>query len=188
MRLFAETLLSKVDAKFWYRPASTTLKYHPAVCNKSGGLIVHIKRVFYFAKLLCPLAELSQGETDEVLVSALLHDATKTGKGEGSYKSYQEHPFRVRTLIPEEWDEVLEIFKESSYLDICGKLFRIFECVELHSGQWTPGARKKPMLEYSRAEMIVHFADCLAADKKIVLPDIDKEVEYEERGNAGKSK
>jgi len=177
LRNFTIMLLGRADPKFWYRPASSTLKYHPAVCNELGGLIIHTKRVFYFAATICFMLGLHQNKKDEVLAAALLHDLAKTGKGEGTYKDYEEHPLNVKKIMPENWDDILDVFAETSYLDVCRKLASVFNCIENHMGKWTPAKGRKPMEEYSEQEKILHIADMLATDKAIEVPIIDKGVD-----------
>lgn len=178
LKVFTVALLERADYKFWWRAASSTQKYHPPVCNQLGGVVIHTKRVFYFAKVLCTANKLSELDTDIVLAACLLHDIAKTGKGEGSYEDYENHPLNVRKLIPENWDEVLELFADSTYLETCRLIAQVFGCIELHMGQWTPVEARKPMSEYTTLEIITHEADLLAADKGIVLPTIDVQEEY----------
>lgn len=39
-----------LDDSFFEIPSSSTGKYHPEVCNRKHGLIIHIKLVFFMLK------------------------------------------------------------------------------------------------------------------------------------------
>lgn len=162
---------------FWVCSASSTGKYHPACTLSTSGLLIHTKRVVWFAlKFLSAFGNEINDETrDNVIAACILHDGCKGGKGKSSYEDYVNHPILV----------------EKYYKDQLGPLYEglepwqqeIFTLIRYHMGPWSPESVKKPLEKYTKLEWIVYLSDFLASRKDLDT-NVDSfgnlQLEYEE--------
>jgi len=156
IKQFTINTLNNAPDYFFEAPASSTGKYHPECTCKKGGLIVHVKRAVFIANRLCEGWAIFDIERDIVLSATILHDIAKTGKGQGSFDDYNNHPINANkyfTLLEDE--------------NIKGS---IRECVKHHMGRWTPDSVKKEIKKYSLMELLVYTADYIAATKTLTTP------------------
>lgn len=185
-REWVQKVLGTFPEHFWTQPASTTGKYHPACANVQSGLLIHTKRVIWFAVRFIKAfgyditnRPSDMYVSDNIIAACILHDGWKGGKGYGeravSFQMYQDHPILVeenyRKAYPEEKLKALQ--KE------------IFNLIKYHMGPWTPDSVKKPMEKYLNSELIVYLSDYLASRKEI-RTKVDSfgglELIYEEKG------
>ncbi len=145
-------VLKRAPPHFWYRPASSTGKYHAKEENESGGIIIHTKRVYEVALILLdawlPTNEDHLPPNPDVVKSAsLIHDVCKYGDGPSSYKwTLSNHPKLaadfVKKIAGDKYNE--------------NKVNAISNAVLSHSGRWG-----KP-LPSSTEGLMVHLADVIA--------------------------
>jgi HD superfamily phosphohydrolase YqeK len=159
---------------FWTQPASSTGKYHPACALSTSGLLIHTKRVVWFAlKFISAFGNEINDETrDNVIAACILHDGCKGGKGKGSYEDYVNHPILVEKYYKGYAGDKLEPWQQE-----------IFTLIRYHMGPWTPESVKKPLEKYTKLEFIVYLADFLAS-RKDLNTNVDSfgniQLEYEE--------
>lgn len=162
IRNFTLQVMDTFPEHFWTQPASTTGKYHPVCTLGRGGLLVHVKRVLFFVQALIRAHRWSPGspDSDKLLSAAILHDGQKGGKGYGTYEDYENHPLLVqsRFLSPDAPDPT-----EEWQIDI-------WLMIRYHMGPWTPKSAWKPLNNYSEPQLILYYADYLAAQKYITTP------------------
>lgn len=92
IRNLTRECLEQAPPHFWYRPASSTGKYHAKEENEPGGLVLHTKRVYKVACILCD-AWIPTPNVDVVRSACLLHDICKYGNGYSAYHYTQSnHP------------------------------------------------------------------------------------------------
>jgi hypothetical protein len=161
----ATKALSKVPGYFWFVPASASGKYHPKSSLGMGGLVRHVKSVFWISEELLahPLyAPFTDAEKDEIRVAILLHDACKQGVADDGSHTVAEHPLLVREALNPAHD-IIGTFDAWS---------RICDLIETHMGIWTRDKEGKEILDVpkTKAQLFVHQCDFLASRKFI---DVD---------------
>jgi hypothetical protein len=168
IRSFTEYVLIKAPAYFWTVPSSSTGKYHPEQSNGDGGLVRHTQAVVYLALKLCDVFSITGREKDCVVSACILHDVLKYGEVKG------EH-----TTKDHDYQGALFVFKcgQDFCLDI-EMLKTITGCISWHMGRWTEMSCRIVTqdfpLQYSRAQMVVHLADVISAQKNVRLTHIRK--------------
>jgi len=158
--------LKNVPEYFYKAQASSTSKYHPTCTIKEGGLIVHVKRVVYFANRLCEGWGIFKLDRDVTISACILHDIAKVGRNSGSYEDYVNHPLNAMKYYALD----CELNKEPLNITIR----RIDEAVRNHMGRWTPDTIKKEIVDYSLIELLVYTCDYLAATKTLGTPEDNK--------------
>lgn len=167
--------LHKVPDYFWFVPASSSGKYHPKSSLGMGGLLRHVKSVFWIAEELLahPLyAPFTDDEKDEIRVAILLHDACKQGVERNGSHTVTEHPLLVREHLKPMFADV---FTYSIGESLIGEetWSRICDLIETHMGIWTKDKDGKEVLDVpkTQAQLFVHQCDFLAS-RKIIEVDI----------------
>lgn len=171
--------LAKVPDYIWFVPASSSGKYHPKSSLGMGGLVRHIKSVFWISEELLshPLyAPFTDAEKDEIRVAILLHDMCKQGTQNTPLHTLTEHPLLVR--------EALNPFTDLGYTaDLEGTALkeknesawsRICDLIETHMGIWTKDHKtNQEVLDVpkTKAQLFVHMCDYLAS-RKIIEVDV----------------
>ena len=154
---WVKNTLNNTPDYFFSAAASSTGKYHPACTIKEGGLIVHVKRAFYIAERLCRGWDIIGTERDIVLAAIILHDIAKTGRGQGSYEDYENHPLNAEKYFAEN--------------NVPGLVSTINGCIRHHMGLWTPESIKKPLADYTLVELAVYTSDYMSATKDLITPE-----------------
>ena len=90
--------LMRVPRVFWYKPASSTSKYHPAISNIEGGLAVHTALACAWCDFLIT-NEHYVCDRDKAISALLLHDTYKYGKDGKSVYTCFEHPKVARDMF-----------------------------------------------------------------------------------------
>lgn len=157
IREFTTAVLNTVDDSFYKMPTSSSGKFHPAECNGEGGLVRHVQRACYFAKLFIDSQkwDADNVRADLLLASVLLHDIGKKEKY-AEYKEYYNHPIVGANM--------LESFKGMLH----PKYYQtIYDCVLRHMSIWGPKSVQKE--HYTILETYTYLADFLASKKDIVI-------------------
>lgn len=162
IKLFLKTAVENMYDYVFVKPASSSGKHHSLAESGEGGLIRHMKSVFYLGydilqlELLDSLFDLRK--RDLVLVSCLLHDCHKYG---------EEKDNRVHTIVEHPKLAAIWIKEDTIFEDILSQEDRIFvaDCIASHSGQWNTNRKgeeilPKPTTPY---QQIVHLCDYLAS-------------------------
>jgi len=146
IRNLTEECLEKSPAHFWYRPASSTGKYHSPEENEVGGLILHTKRVCAAGEILID-AWMEPINKDVIRSACILHDICKYGTGTSSTRwTLNNHPELggkfIREITGDKYDK--------------DKVNTIANAIAYHSGRWGKTFEKKD------ENLLVHLADVLA--------------------------
>ena len=146
IRNLTKECLDKAPPHFWYRPASSTGKYHSPDENEVGGLILHTKRVCKVGEILLE-AWFTPVNSDVVRSACILHDICKYGDGSSPTQyTLSNHPKLggefVRKVAGDKYS------KE--------KVDAISNAITSHMGKWGVPFENKP------ENLIVHFADVIA--------------------------
>lgn len=172
IKSWVKKVLKTFPEHFWTQPAATTGKYHPACVNVKSGLLIHTKRVVWFAIRFMSAFNIVMIRTrDKIIAACILHDGWKGGKGYTDYKTYEDHPILVehyyRKAFP---NEKLEVWQQD-----------IFELIKHHMAFWGPKSVKKAIEEYTSLELIVYLADYFASKKELEtkVDSFGMELEYE---------
>jgi 23S rRNA maturation-related 3'-5' exoribonuclease YhaM len=148
IRNFTKECLDKAPPHFWYRPASSTGKYHAPDENELGGLILHTKRVCKVGEILieCWITPI---EADVVRSACILHDICKYGDGSSPTRyTLNNHP--------KLGGEFVKRISGDKYTK--EKVDAISNAIISHMGKWgTP-------FENKSENLIVHFADVVATE------------------------
>lgn len=124
---------------FWERGASSSGKYHPAVCNGPGGLIRHTKLVCMTAMALLEASDFGPDVKDQYIVASLLHDMYKDGDPLRKGTNYKMHGKHVSERI------VSEIFGGDETKAFTSKVWSpIIAMVGCHMGKWTEEKMYRP--------------------------------------------
>lgn len=154
IRFLTTECLRNAPPHFWYRPSSSTGKYHAPEENESGGLVVHTQRVCGIAEILIE-AWPNPIKADVIRSACILHDICKYGTG----YSATQHTLNNHPQIGA--DFIQEIAKRTFWgyehitITRAAEIDGISEAVETHMGKWG----KKPL--FSHESLIVHLADVL---------------------------
>lgn len=174
-RKWVKETLDIFSEDFWTQAASSTGKYHPACTFQISGLLIHTKRVVWFAlKLLHAFGdEINNEARDNVIAACILHDGCKGGKGKSSYEDYINHPILVEKCYKDHYGDKLEPWQQE-----------IFTLIRYHMGPWSPESVKKPLEVYTKLEFVVYLSDFLASRKDLDT-NVDSfgsvQMEYEEK-------
>jgi len=146
IRNFTKECLEKAPPHFWYRPASSTGKYHAKDENESGGLILHTKRVCRIGEILIE-AWPNPIKADVIRSACILHDICKYGMGYSSTQyTLNNHPRLGAEFIQRIGMDKL----------LVEKLDAIIDAVANHMGKFGGVAL------FSHEDLIVHLADIVA--------------------------
>jgi len=179
-REWVKKVLGIFPEHFWTRPTSTTGKYHPVCSNVRSGLLIHTKRVVWFAiRFMQAFKYREEGlgannieMSDNIIASCILHDGFKGGKGQSDYKTYEDHPILVEQHYKETFPNEEVTFWQQE----------IFNLIKYHMAFWGPDIAKKPIEKYTIPELIVYMADYFASRKELVtkVDTFGMELKYEE--------
>lgn len=178
IRNFLSTAIENLFDYIFIKPASSSGKYHPLSDLGEGGLIRHIKGVFYLGVELLKIdffkQKFNQREQDMILVALILHDSWKYGdEEENRIHTVATHPVLAATWI--EQNEVFDnILSQEDRKYIGG-------CVACHSGQWNTNKKGEEILPtpVTQAEHFVHMCDYIASRRflNFDFSQIDTKVE-----------
>lgn len=138
-------------------PASSTGKYHPIDELSFDGVIIHTKKCFVVSYELCKGLE-CEDLRDEILAACLIHDLRKQGL-ERSGHTVKNHPELAAQLVE-------QIYRDTQM--ISNASFEVIRnCVGYHYGPWSVGRWKKPLSDYTRAELCLYLADYIVSKRPI---------------------
>ena len=172
---------------FWTCPCSTTGKYHPQVSLGVGGLIRHTKLAVWWgielARALDDSPELRgiprNQLHDEIIVTLLLHDMIKNGKGLNA----QGRPLEKGVT----GTHGVTLAKRIDSIDVCidnDTYIRIVSGIAGHMGIWTTYDVYKPdyIVDPMRKAFanLIHLAD-YAASRKVdeIYHKLETEITYD---------
>ena len=162
LRLFLTIAVENMFDYVFTKPASSSGKYHPMSDLGEGGLIRHIKGVFYLGYDMLNLEQnvplYSQRERDMILIALILHDSWKYGNDViERIHTLTEHPLLAAT-----WIEQNEIF--DGVIPQEDRNF-IGGCIASHSGQWNTNRKKEEILPKPQtiSQQFVHLCDFIAS-------------------------
>jgi len=148
IRTLTKKCLNNAPPHFWYRPASSTGKYHAPEENEQGGLIIHTKRVCQIGEILIAALWIPIN-ADVIRCACILHDVCKYGEGySASRYTLNNHPQLgaqyIRLIAGDKYNP--------------DKVNAIANAVASHMGKWGAGH------DDTDESLIVHLADLLATD------------------------
>ena len=157
-------MLDDIPEYFWYKPASSSGKYHPMCDLGVGGLVRHTIMVTQCALDLCRMESEEMEKPcftlDVVIVACLFHDAFKYGTDrEGIKHTTFIHPILAGNFA----------YKQLRHYDISFAEI-VSGAIGRHMGRWNKDRMNEfpdldlPENEYDR---IVHTADYMASRKYI---------------------
>lgn len=180
LKKFLEVAIENMEDYVFTREASSTGKYHPLSDLGEGGLLRHIKTVFYLGVELLKLehyqAIFTEHEQDLLLISLLLHDAKKYGDNEERKHTKVNHPLLCSNwLLSEIFDGLIS---EEDRKIIC-------DCVLAHSGQWNTNKNNEEILPKptDKRTFFVHLCDYISSrrflnvDLSIIDDSVKKAIE-----------
>lgn len=167
LRNFVKFGLSAAPAYFWTVAASTSGKYHPPECRKTGGLVHHTRMVVYFVKALMVSMECEIWR-DELIAAAILHDAYKNGDDPNDRRGmayWSAHGVHLRGLLERQadwtkWQGPDTFSSVNKVLDMCAR----------HMHRWGP----KEWQPATREDWCLAIADYVASRKLVNIVELDE--------------
>lgn len=162
LKLFLTLAIENMFDYVFTKPASSSGKYHPMSDLGEGGLIRHIKGVFYLGYDMLNLEQnyplYPQRERDMMLIALILHDSWKYGNNDKErVHTLAEHPLLAATWV--EQDEIFDgVISQEDRKFIGG-------CIASHSGQWNTNKKKEEILPkpQNKFQQFVHLCDYIAS-------------------------
>lgn len=156
----ARDLINGLPDYFFFIPASSSGKYHPASSLGVGGLIRHTKSAVALAHSLMLLENYwdIKEKQSEIILALILHDGFKQGNFESGNTVF-DHPLQCGAYI--------QRYMSNNKLDqsTIDKLRLIKSLVESHMGQWNLDSNGVEILPYpsNRLEFFVHLCDFIVS-------------------------
>ena len=165
-------IINIIPERFWWIPPSSSGRHHPICTRRKGGLVIHTKRVVYFAHQLIEAQQLPREANETIIVAAVLHDIAKKDKYTDYETEYVNHPVIAAELLEDHKGELKRVFAGDNFSNF---FLQVCELIKYHMGPWTPDKIKKPLERYTIEEKTLYFADYLASRKMSGTPvdDID---------------
>lgn len=182
--------LDKIPDYFWFAPASASGKYHPTSSLGLGGLVRHVKGVFWIGEELLrhPIfgAKFTESEKNEIRVALLLHDGCKQGEDNTGTHTEFLHPLLVKNALNpmDDIDYVSEATPEEIKKDL-DTWDRICDLIETHMGPWTADREGNELLKppTTEGQLFVHMCDYLASRKIIEVDVANRSAQSNYSGN-----
>ena len=127
LRKFAEEIIANAGDWFFVEPASTSGKYHPKFSLGEGGLMRHTRCVAYWATAMAESFNMSQEESDLLVIAALAHDIKKH---DDNGRFLRNHPILASDYVC----EIMEKFSEDVITN--EQVQKICCAVAAHMGKW----------------------------------------------------
>ncbi len=158
-RRMAKEIVLSIE-KDMYGPSSKSGRYHPSdeFCNE--GLIMHSRRVCFWAVELCREHNFGDDTRDAMLIAAMIHDV---GRNVGDYRKHG-----VKS-----WNTVLKRVDLKKYTNIRLILSKIKKFSSSHMHHWDKSAPQPKTID----DYIFATADYCAALSNIMTPFLDIVVE-----------
>ena len=170
VREFTVYCLSKAPAYWW--EAHSSKVHHFKDERKRGGRILHAKRVFRVADMMCEAHSITGKKRDYVLSAALVHDTCIWGLDDKpwSQKAMPNHPLMAVMHVKWCFDTFVKEF-ELKYQNTCKPgitnedSLTICSIIHTHMGKW--GTEPPQTVE----QWVLHEADMVASREYIkVIP------------------
>jgi HD superfamily phosphohydrolase YqeK len=150
--------------QFFVIPPSASGKYHPLCTMKEGGLVIHTKRLIFFAMQLAAGHKLEPKDVDKLIIAGVIHDIGKKAKySKTDPFPYEDHPLEAVDLLKRNEEQLIEFISRD-------ELEEIFELIKFHMGPWTPKSILKKLTEYTELELIIYHSDYLSSRPNLVTP------------------
>jgi hypothetical protein len=160
IREFTKLALTQLPAYFFLDcPSSSSSRFHPIDEHTYIGCIIHTKRVFTVAYELCRGLN-AEGDRDEILAAAILHDGIKQGKVKTGH-TVKNHPGLAADLIREVYDATQMISNKSYSI--------IRNCVGYHYGPWSISPWSKSLALYTPSELTLYISDYVASKRCVAV-------------------
>ena len=159
LRELTEFVLERhIPDTFWFRPSTSSGKYHPPDENSRGGMVLHTQRVCKIAELLMK-GYPPPFRADCIRVACILHDMGRYGKGgKAPHSMLREHPIIGAEMFTEAANAYVESLREEQLSEISNLSICVIEyAIKSHMGKWGMDKPKSP------EDWIVHFSDLIAA-------------------------
>lgn len=127
LRKFGEEIIANAGDWFFVEPASTSGKYHPKFSLGEGGLMRHTRCVAYWATCMAESFNMSQEDSDLLVIAALAHDIKKHDDN-GCF--LRNHPLLASDYVC----EIMEKFSEDVITN--EQVQKICCAVASHMGKW----------------------------------------------------
>ena len=151
-RSLAEFLIDHLDNYFFFKPSSSTGKYHPAFNNGEGGLVRHTLNVCMWWQQMYRAFEkelISFSGRDDIydlgLLACLFHDAKKYGDEE-EHSKYTKKDHDVRSM---EWFlHNVEIYEHMNEINFDNNAINyIANAIDHHNGPWSTHGAPRTIFE-----------------------------------------
>jgi uncharacterized protein (DUF3820 family) len=127
LRKFAEEIIANAGDWFFVEPASTSGKYHPKFSLGDGGLMRHTRCVAYWAMCMAESFNMTQEDSDLLVIAALAHDIKKHDDN-GHF--LRNHPLLASDYVC----DIMEKFSEDVITN--EQVQKICCAVSSHMGKW----------------------------------------------------
>jgi hypothetical protein len=127
LKKFAEEIIANAEDWFFIEPASTSGKYHPKFSLGDGGLMRHTRCVAYWATAMAESFNMSQEDSDLLVIAALAHDIKKHDNN-GVF--LRNHPLLASDYV----SKIKEKFTEDEITN--EQVQKICRAVAAHMGKW----------------------------------------------------
>lgn len=138
-------------------PSSSSGRYHPRDEFNPSGMIMHCKRVAYWAYELCRENNFSSDTKDAMILAAMIHDISRIKN------IYNRHGFIS-------WKMVEEKICDTKFKPIENILIKVKDFSATHMNHWNPtDPQPKTLEDYTFA-----MADYCASREDVVTPFLKK--------------
>jgi hypothetical protein len=155
-----------IPNEFFWIPASSSGKYHPACSRGNGGLVIHSKRVCYF------IHQMTEGlkhpavsknaydmQQSRLIFAAMVHDMAKKNKYDSNSPDYKNHPFIAAQMVVDN----IELFK--GIKDGNMECYRAADLIKTHMGVFTPNITTADFDKLLFDAKLLYMADYLSSRK-----------------------
>lgn len=187
LKTLFEELILKLPDYWWYKPSSSTGKYHSYQQSGERGLLKHSIIVFKIMEYLTNIEPTKQllikdldkyglyldDYVDLLRISAFIHDALKYGTNTITVAEYTtpDHPNLISWFCYGLESDLINRYKN--------ELDCICDLVVSHSGQWNKDKRMEGQLPYptTQGQILLHQCDYLGSRKDIFmkLPELEED-------------
>lgn len=158
VRSKVEEALSEIPEVFFFKPASSSGKYHPVECRGEGGLVTHTKyAVNTFMQLYRAQAlEYPIFYIDCAIGALILHDGMKYGVDGELTHTTNEHPMLMAEYL---YNKAIKFNFKSDDFDAWSCMSSL---IKTHHGIWGD------VQPATNLAWLVHYADLIASKLDVI--------------------